>query len=101
MGALLVLEQCLPVGHRDLVIIRVDFREGEEAVPVAAIVDEGGLQRRLYARDLGQIDIAAKLFAACAFKVEFLDTIAAQDDHPSLFRVGRIDQHFVGHRMFS
>ena len=63
VGARLVLEQRLAVGIGDLVIVGMDFREGKEAVPVAAVVDEGGLQRRLDARDLGEIDIAAKLFA--------------------------------------
>ncbi len=28
------------------------------------------------------------------FEVEFLDAIAAQDNHPGLFRMGRVDQHF-------
>ena len=97
MRALLVLEQRLPVSNRDLIIIGMDFREGQEAVTVAAVIDEGSLQRRLYARDLGQIDVAAKLLAAGTFKVEFLDTIAAQNDHPGFLRMGRVDQHFVGH----
>src|SRR6185437_10797690 len=61
MGALIGFDQCLPVGDRDLIVIGMDFAEGEEAVAVAAIFDEGGLQRRLHARDLGEIDIAAQL----------------------------------------
>ena len=56
----LFLEERLPVGDRDLVIVGVDFREGEEAVAVAAVVDEGGLQRRFDPRDLRQIDVAAQ-----------------------------------------
>ena len=43
--ALLLGDQLLPIGHRDLEIVRMNFREGEEAVAVAAIFDEGGLQR--------------------------------------------------------
>src|SRR5690606_20232502 len=39
--ALLGLDQRLPVGDRDLVIIGVDFGEGEETVPVTAVIDEG------------------------------------------------------------
>ena len=62
LGALVLGDQRLPVGDRDLIIIRMDFAEGEEAVAIAAVVDEGGLQRRLDARHLGQIDITAKLF---------------------------------------
>src|SRR5436309_1678482 len=58
------LEQGLPVSDGDLIIIRMDFREGEKTVPVAAVIDEGGLQRRLDPRDLGEINVAAKRFAA-------------------------------------
>ena len=63
LGALVLGDQRLPVGDRDLIIVGMDFAEGEEAVAVAAVVDEGGLQRRLDPRHLGEIDIAAKLFA--------------------------------------
>jgi hypothetical protein len=44
VGALIGFDQRLPVGDRDLIIVRMDFAEGQEAVPVAAIFDEGGLQ---------------------------------------------------------
>nr|WP_312000593.1 hypothetical protein [Bradyrhizobium altum] len=44
MGALVGFDQRLTVGDRDLVIVGMDFAEGEEAVPVAAILDEGSLQ---------------------------------------------------------
>ena len=75
----------------------MDFRERQEAVAVAAVIDEGRLQRRLDARDLGEIDVTAKLFAVGALEVEFLDAVAAQHHHPGLLRVGRVDEHFVGH----
>ena len=61
-GALLFVDQRLPVGDRNLIIIGMNFAEGQEAVAVAAVIDEGGLQRRLDPRDLGQVDVAAKLF---------------------------------------
>src|SRR5215469_548862 len=44
MGALVRLDQRLPVGDRDLVIIGMDFAEGQKAVPVPAIFDKRGLQ---------------------------------------------------------
>src|SRR6516162_5994568 len=97
LGALVLGDQRLPVGDRDLVIVGMDFAEGEEAVAIAAVVDECGLQRRLDARHLGQINVAAKLLTACGLEVEFLDTMAAQNNHPGLFRMVRIDEHFVGH----
>ncbi len=59
LRALFLVDQRLPVGDRDLIIVRMDFAEGEEAVAVAAVIDEGGLQRRLDARHLRQIDIAS------------------------------------------
>jgi hypothetical protein len=90
-------DQRLTVGDRDLIIVGMDFAEGQEAVPVAAIFDEGGLQRRLYPRDLGEIDIAAQLLALGGLEIKLFDAIAAHHDNPGLFRVGRIDQHFVGH----
>ena len=97
MGAFVGLDQRLTVGDRDLIIVGMDFAEGQEAVAVAAIFDEGRLQRRLYAGDLGEIDIAAQLFALGGFEIKFFDAIAADHDDPGLFRVGSIDQHFVGH----
>jgi hypothetical protein len=59
MGAFVGFDQRLTIGDRNLVIVRMDFAEGEKAVTVAAVLDEGSLQGRLYARDLGEIDIAA------------------------------------------
>ena len=44
MGALVRFDQRLAIGDRYLVIIRMDFAEGEKPVTVAAILDEGSLQ---------------------------------------------------------
>ena len=75
--ALFLRDQRLPVGDRDLVVVRMDFGEGQEAVPVAAVIDERRLQRRLNAGDLGEIDVTAKLLAVGGLEVEFLDAVAA------------------------
>ena len=37
-------KQRLPVGDRDLVVVGMDLTEGEEAVTVPAIFDEGSLE---------------------------------------------------------
>jgi hypothetical protein len=95
--AFLFVEQRLPVGDRNLVVVRVDFREGEEAVPVAAVFDERGLERGLYAGDFGEVDVAAKLAAIGGLKVKLFDPIAAHDHHPGFLRVGAVDKHLVGH----
>jgi hypothetical protein len=97
MGALVGLDQGLTVGDRDLVVVGMDFAEGEEAVAVAAILDKGGLQRWLYPRDLGEVDIAAQLLAVGGLEIKFFDAIASDHDDPGFFRMGRIDQHLVGH----
>jgi hypothetical protein len=97
MGAFVRLDQRLAIGDRNLIIVRMDFAEGQKAVAIATIFNEGGLQRGLYARDLGEIDISAQLFALGGLEIKLFDTIAADHNDPGLFRVGSIDQHFVGH----
>ena len=59
LRAFFFVDQSLPVGDRDLVVIRMDFAERQEPVAIAAVIDEGRLQRRLDARHLRQIDIAS------------------------------------------
>ena len=91
----LLLEERLPVGDRDLIVVGMNFVEGEEAVAVAAVVDEGRLQRRLNARHLGEIDIAAQQFAGGDFEVEFLYPAVAQHHDPGLLGMRGIDKHLV------
>jgi hypothetical protein len=91
VGAFVRLDQRLAIGDRDLIIVRMDFAEGQKAVAVAAIFDEGGLQRRLYARHLGEIDISTQLLALGSLEIKLFDTIAADHNDPGLFRVGGID----------
>jgi hypothetical protein len=97
VGALIGFDQRLPIRDRDLVVVWMDFAEGQEAMAVAAILDEGRLQRRLYASDLGEVDVAAQLFALGGLEIKLFDAIAADHNDPGLFRVGGVDQHFVGH----
>ncbi len=75
--ALFLRDQRLPVGDRDLVVVGVDFGERQEAVAVAAVIDERRLQRRFDPRDLGEVDVAAKLLAVSGLEVEFFDAVAA------------------------
>jgi hypothetical protein len=97
VGLLLGFDQRLPVGNRDLVVIGMDFAEGEEAVAVAAIFNESGLERGFDPCDLGEVDIPAQLLALRGLEIKLFDAIAADHDDPGLFRVGGIDQHLVGH----
>ena len=95
--ALFLGQQRLPVGDRNLIVVGMDFGEGQEAVAVAAVIDERRLQRRFDARDLGEIDVTAQLLAVSGLEVEFLDAVAAEHHDPGLLRMGRVDEHFVGH----
>ncbi|WP_354082710.1 hypothetical protein [Bradyrhizobium sp. S3.3.6] len=97
MGLLFGLDQRLPVGDRNLVVVGMDFAEGEEAVAVATIFNESGLERGFDPCDLGEVDIPAQLLALRGLEVKLFDAIAADHDDPGLFRVGGIDQHLVGH----
>jgi hypothetical protein len=74
---LFLRDQRLPVGNRNLIVVRVDFRKRQEAMAIAAVVDESRLQGRFNARDFGEIDITAKLFAVGALEIEFFDAVAA------------------------
>jgi len=44
LRALVLGNQRLPVGDRNLIVVGMDFAEGKKAVAIAAVVDEGGLQ---------------------------------------------------------
>ena len=54
---LLLGQQGLPVGDRNLVIIGMNVGKCQKALAVAAIFDKGGLQRRLNPSLFGKIDI--------------------------------------------
>ena len=95
LGGGFLIEERLTVGHWDLVIVGMDFVEGEEAVAVAAVLDEGRLQRRLNARHLGEIDIAPKQLSGGGFEIEFLYPAVAEHHDPGLLRVRGVDKHLV------
>ncbi len=94
----LFAQQGFAVGDGDLVIVGVDFVEGEEAVAVAAVLDEGRLQRRLNARHLGEIDIPSELFAVLALEIELFNTGPIDHHDTRLFGVCGVDQHLLGHK---
>ena len=53
----------------------MDFAESEEAVAVAAIFDERGLQARFDADDFGEVDVAFELMLRRCFDVEFVEAV--------------------------
>jgi len=92
-----VLKGGAPVGDRDAVVIGMDFAEGEEAVAVAAIFDEGRLERGFDPRHLGEVNIAFDLFFSRCLEIEFFEAMAVENDDPGLFRVRRVDEHALCH----
>src|SRR5690606_8239857 len=66
---LLFGQQGFPIGLGNLVIVGMDFAEGEKAVTIAPEVDESRLKRRFYAGNLGQIDVALDLLVFGRFEV--------------------------------
>ena len=90
-------QQGFTVFGRKLVVIGVDFAEGEETVAVAAILDKGGLERGLHPGHFGEIDVSAELFVAGCFEVEIVNLAVVDDGHPCFFGMGRVDQHKSAH----
>jgi hypothetical protein len=94
-------QQGLTVGDRNLVVVGMDFTEGEEPVTVAAIFDKGCLKRGFDPGYAGEVDISFELLLVLGFKVEFFNTVTANDDNTCFLRVGGVYQHFVGHYFVS
>ena len=91
------LQEGLTVLGRQLVIVRVDLAEGEEAMAVAAILDKGGLERGLHPGHFGEIDVSAELFVAGGFEVEIVNLAVVDDRHPCFFGMGGVDKHQSAH----
>ncbi len=86
-----------PIAYLNAVIVWVDLAESQKAVPVAAIIDKGGLQRRLDPRDFREIDVAFYLFLGRRLEIELFEPVAAEHHNPSLFGVGSVDEHALCH----
>ena len=91
--ALLFFEQRLTIGDRDLIIVGMDFVEGEEALAVAAILHESRLQRRLNPRHLGKIDVSLERPLGRGLEIKFLDLRTVENNHAGLFPVAGVYQH--------
>ena len=94
---LLLGDQPFAVGDGDLIVVGMDFGEGQEAVAVAAIFHERRLQRRFDANDLRQVDVALEGLAARRLEIELFQSCSIDHDHPSLLGVARIDEHAPCH----
>ena len=99
IGALF-FQQRFTVGDRDLIIIRVDFREGQEPVAVSAIVNKCRLKRRFDPCYFCQINVASELAFVFGFKVEFFNLVPVDHHNPSFLGVGGVDKHLLCHVVF-
>ena len=75
----------------------MDLAEREEAVAVAAILDEGRLQRGLDPRHLGKVDVALQLELGRGLEIEVGEVAVIEHNRPGLLRVGGVDQHAFDH----
>jgi hypothetical protein len=91
----LFLDQRLTVGDRDLVVIRVDFGEGQETVAVAAIFHEGRLQRGFDPRHLGQVDVPASWRLFTVSKSNSSTLFPSTTTTRVSSGMGGVDKHFL------
>ena len=75
----------------------MDFAERQEAVAIAAIFDECGLQAGLDPDYLGEIDIPFELSFRRSLDVEIFKSITVQHHDAGFFRVRGVDQHALRH----
>lgn len=87
------------VGDGDLVVVGMNFAEGEEAVPVPAVVDKGRLEGWLNPDHFGQVDIAFDLLLGGCFYIEFFKTRSVQYHNPGFLRVSGFDKHSLDHSL--
>src|SRR5699024_6132149 len=67
--------------------------ERQEAVPVAAVIDEGGLEAGLDARYATLVDIGLALFAATRLDVQIMQFLPVDDGHAQLFGLRGVDEN--------
>ena len=94
-------QQRFPVLRRYLVIVGMDFAEGQEAVAIATEIHERRLQRRFYPGDFREVYVALYLLVFGRFEIELLNSVSLEHRHPCFFRVARIDKHARCHVLFS
>src|SRR6185436_2922531 len=77
-----------------------DFLEGQEPVPLLAVVDESGEEAGLDPGDDSFIDVALALFPRGGLNIEVDELLPVDARDPQLFLLGRIEQHAL-HLLFS
>src|SRR5690606_33853266 len=93
----LLLDQRFTIRDGELVIVGMNFVEGEKAVAITAIFHKGRLQRGFDPGHLCEIDIAFKLFFRNRLVIKFFKTGTFYYYDACLFLVRRVDQHTRSH----
>ena len=70
-----------------------DFLEGKETMPLAAVIDERGLEAGFDAGDDTLVDIAFALLFAGGFDVEIDQFLTVDNSDAQLFGLRRVEQH--------
>src|SRR5690606_4452358 len=68
-----------------------DFLQGEEAVALGAVVDEGCLEAGFDPGDLALVDVGLFLFAGAVFDIEVVEALTVDHGDPQFFGLRRID----------
>ena len=76
-----------------LEVIAGDFLQRQEAVTLAAVFDEGGLERGFEPRDAAFVDVGLFLFLGRTFDIDVVERLAVDDRDAQFFCLRRIDQH--------
>ena len=74
-------------------VVARDFLQREKPVALGAVVDKGGFERGLEARDLALVDVGLLLFLRRLFDVDVVQGLAVDDGNAQFFRLRRIDEH--------
>jgi hypothetical protein len=74
-------------------VVARDFLQRQEAVALAAVVDEGGLEAGFDASDAALVDIGLLLFARRNFDGEIVELLSVNEGDAQFFLLRRIDQH--------
>ena len=74
-------------------IVAGDFLERQKAVFVAAVLDEGGFQRRFEPGDAALVDVGFFLLFGGLFDVDVVQRLAIDDRYAQLFLLSCVDKH--------
>ncbi len=91
LGGGFLLYQDFPIRDRHLVIVGMDFIEGEKAMAVTAIFHKGRLKGRFDPGYFREINIAFELFSGCRLVIKFFKTGTLYDNDACLLFMRRVD----------